>query len=118
MAHLQEGLCFDEDQIYLSGGSNGGMFGYQLASRLPIFAGVYFHALYSCQLVCTPAYRTPASLYSSLIVSNFRLPRLFSAPPRSPKGFVSWYGAFLHGMSLPPPAVGVRPTTLMQMQGE
>lgn len=32
-------LCVDESQIFLSGSSNGGMLGYQLVSKLPIFAG-------------------------------------------------------------------------------
>jgi poly(3-hydroxybutyrate) depolymerase len=39
MKQVQDDFCVDEKQIYLSGSSNGGMFGYELASRLPIFAG-------------------------------------------------------------------------------
>jgi poly(3-hydroxybutyrate) depolymerase len=39
MAQIRDDFCIDEKQIFLSGSSNGGMFGYLLASRLPIFAG-------------------------------------------------------------------------------
>ena len=70
MTQIQNELCVDQGQIYLSGSSNGAMFGYELVSRLPIFAG-----------------------------------------------FVPWYGAFLANMLRPPPALAVRPTTLMHMQG-
>lgn len=48
MEKLQSELCVNQDKIYLSGGSNGGMFGYQLLARLPIFAG--FVPLYGAYL--------------------------------------------------------------------
>jgi poly(3-hydroxybutyrate) depolymerase len=62
---LQDELCIDQDQIFLSGSSNGGMLGYQLLSRLPIFAGFvpwYGAYLKNMRLPPPPATSRPMTL--------------------------------------------------------
>jgi poly(3-hydroxybutyrate) depolymerase len=77
MEQLQSTLCIDQSQIFLSGSSNGGMFGYQLASRLPIFAGFvpwYGAFLKNMEQAPPPVSTRPVTLFAMHGLKDVTLP--------------------------------------------